>query len=141
RALVAAAVDARGRGSAEVHVHRLMGSPPKAIGATTPAARRRGPSDRGLPGRRRRASGACRRRKRGVGVAAPSFIRSFPLRPPQSALRPAWHIRTNHDQAVVLMGPIDAMPAASYLHSLNTAQRSAVEHGVVGKGANIAGPL
>ena len=29
----------------------------------------------------------------------------------------------------------------AYLQSLNFAQRSAVEHGVVGKGANIAGPL
>jgi DNA helicase II / ATP-dependent DNA helicase PcrA len=33
------------------------------------------------------------------------------------------------------------MSAVAYLQSLNFAQRSAVEHGVVGKGANIAGPL
>ena len=33
------------------------------------------------------------------------------------------------------------MPAVAYLTSLNCEQRSAVEHGVVGKGANIAGPL
>jgi DNA helicase-2/ATP-dependent DNA helicase PcrA len=33
------------------------------------------------------------------------------------------------------------MPAVSYLQALNPAQRRAVEHGVVGTGANIAGPL
>lgn len=33
------------------------------------------------------------------------------------------------------------MPDAAYLKGLNAGQRSAVEHGVVGVGANIAGPL
>src|SRR5215510_3681710 len=33
------------------------------------------------------------------------------------------------------------MPDADYLTGLNAEQRSAVEHGVVGRGANIAGPL
>jgi len=33
------------------------------------------------------------------------------------------------------------MPDVSYLEALNPEQRSAVEHGVVGTGANIAGPL
>ena len=38
-------------------------------------------------------------------------------------------------------GAIAAMPAASYLENLNPEQRSAVEHGVAGAGANVAGPL
>jgi DNA helicase-2/ATP-dependent DNA helicase PcrA len=33
------------------------------------------------------------------------------------------------------------MPDTDYLRGLNTEQRAAVEHGVVGRGANIAGPL
>src|SRR3990172_3540036 len=33
------------------------------------------------------------------------------------------------------------MPVVSYLQSLNPAQRGAVEHGVAGTGANVAGPL
>src|SRR5262245_64933673 len=33
------------------------------------------------------------------------------------------------------------MSAVAYLQSLNFEQRSAVEHGIVGRGANIAGPL
>ena len=33
------------------------------------------------------------------------------------------------------------MPKNTYLDRLNPAQRSAVEHGVIGHGANIAGPL
>ena len=33
------------------------------------------------------------------------------------------------------------MSGAAYLQSLNYEQRTAVEHGVVAKGANIAGPL
>src|SRR3972149_8162747 len=33
------------------------------------------------------------------------------------------------------------MPVVSYLQSLNPARRGAVEHGVAGTGANVAGPL
>ena len=33
------------------------------------------------------------------------------------------------------------MPVVSYLQSLNPAQRGAVEHGIAGTGANVAGPL
>src|SRR5882757_10092493 len=33
------------------------------------------------------------------------------------------------------------MLGSTYLNALNSAQRSAVEHGVTGRGANIAGPL
>jgi DNA helicase II / ATP-dependent DNA helicase PcrA len=33
------------------------------------------------------------------------------------------------------------MSDASYLQALNAEQRSAVEHGVVGRGTNVAGPL
>ena len=54
----------------------------------------------------------------------------------------AWRQGTNHDQGVALpQGAIAAMPAASYLENLNPEQRSAVEHGVAGAGANVAGPL
>src|SRR5262249_57120612 len=50
---------------------------------------------------------------------------------------------TNHDQDRAPMGQPEraGMSAVAYLQSLNLEQRSAVEHGVVGRGANIAGPL
>src|SRR5436190_1890316 len=55
-----------------------------------------------------------------------------------------WRPRTNHDQdwsdPRATVRP-QAMSAARTLEALNPEQRCAVEHGVAGRGANIAGPL
>jgi DNA helicase II / ATP-dependent DNA helicase PcrA len=48
-------------------------------------------------------------------------------------------IRTGHRPTITIR-PL-AMSAARYLECLNPEQRRAVEHGVAGRGANIAGPL
>src|SRR5262249_34244120 len=53
-----------------------------------------------------------------------------------------WRTRTNHDQDPGPRQPESvAMRGAAYLNALNSEQLSAVEHGVIGMGTNIAGPL
>src|SRR5262249_25036270 len=54
-----------------------------------------------------------------------------------------WPRGTNHDQDASprLRSRRPTMPAPHYLDDLNSEQRSAVEHCVAGRGANVAGPL